>query len=107
MEFGENPLTLTMGEIVANDSALPEERRVDALVTRGREIAPTLVNIVERALDPGPFILGEAFSAADIMLGFGLNIARYLDYVSDSTPRVRDYCDRLAERPALSRALAA
>ncbi len=104
MDFAENPLTVIMGETVAHESALPEGRRIPALVERGREIGPDLVRVVERALDPGPLILGEAFSAADIMLGFGLNIAKYLGYVTDETPRVRDYCDRLAERPAYSRA---
>jgi glutathione S-transferase len=104
MQFGENPLALIMGEVVANEMALPEDRRVPALVERGRELAPALVKIVERALDPGPFILGDAFSAADIMLGFGLNIARYAGYVNDMTPRVSAYCERLAARPAYARA---
>lgn len=104
LQFGENPLTVIMGELVANEVALPEDQRVPALVERGREQAPALVKIVERALDPGPFILGDAFSAADIMLGFGLTIARYAGYVNDTTPRVSDYCERLTARPAYTRA---
>lgn len=107
MAFGENPLTVTMGEIAANDFALPEERRVPALVERGRELAPALVRIVERALDPGPYVLGESFTAADIMLSFGLNIAQYLGFVDDATPRTRDYCARLMARPAYQRAVEA
>ena len=104
LQFGENPLTVIMGELVANEMALPEDQRVPALVERGRELAPALVKIVERALDPGPFILGDAFSAADIMLGFGLTIARYAGYVNNTTPRVSDYCERLSARPAYARA---
>ena len=102
--YGENPLTVIMGEIAAHGGPIPEEMRVPALVDRGREIAPALVGVVERALGDAPYILGDAFSAADIMLGFGLNIARYLEFVGDETPRTRDYCDRLAERPAYQRA---
>jgi len=105
--FGENPLTVIMGEIAAHGGALPEEMRIPALVERGREIAPALVKVVERALGDGPFILGERFSAADIMLGFGASIARYLGFVNERTPRLCDYCDRLAERPAYQRALKA
>lgn len=104
--FGENPLTVIMGEIAAHGGPIPEEMRVPALVDRGREIAPALVGVVERALGDEPYILGEAFSAADIMLGFGLSIARHLEFVSDATPRCRDYCDRLAARPAYQRAVA-
>ena len=104
MDYGENPLTVIMGEVAAHGGALPEARRVPALVDRGRELAPALVNVVERELGDAPYILGEAFSAADIMLGFGLQIARHLAFVNDSTPRVRDYCDRLSARPAYQRA---
>jgi len=104
MDYGENPLTVIMGEVAAHGGAMPEEMRVPALVDRGRAIAPALVGVVERALGDRPYILGEAFGAADIMLGFGLNIARHLGFVCDETPRTRDYCDRLAARPAYQRA---
>jgi glutathione S-transferase len=105
MEFGENSLTVIMGEIAAHSGPIPEKWRVPALVDRGRAIAPTLVAIVEEALGGGPYILGERFSAADIMLGFGLGIARYLEFVSDATPRTRDYLERLTARPAYQRAV--
>lgn len=107
MEYGENPLTVIMGEIAAHSGPMPEERRIPALVERGREIAPSLVGVVERALDEGPWILGDAFCAADIMLAFGLHIAAHLGYVDDSTPRVRAYCERATARPAFQRAAAA
>lgn len=104
MEYGENPLTVIMGEIAAHSGPMPEERRIPALVERGREIAPSLVGVVERALQENEWILGDAFSAADIMLCFGLNIARYLGYVSEETPRTEAYCDRALARPAYQRA---
>ncbi len=106
MEFGENPLTVIMGEIAAHSGPMPEKWRIPALVERGRAIAPSLVAVVENALGVGPYILGERFSAADIMLGFGLGIARYLEFVNDATPRTRDYLDRLQARPAYQRAAA-
>jgi len=104
MAYGENPLTIIMGEVAARSGPMPDEMRIPALVDRGRDIAPALVNVVERALGNQPYILGEAFSAADIMLGFGLNIARFLGFVGDETPRCVAYCDRLMERPAYQRA---
>ena len=107
IDYGENPLTVIMGEIAAHTFAMPEDMRIPALVDRGREIAPALVNVVERALGAEPHILGEQFSAADIMLGFGLNIARYLGFVNEATPRTSDYCDHLAKRGAYQRAMVA
>ena len=86
---------------------MPDEMRIPALVDRGRSIAPALVRVIERALDRRPYILGEKFSAADIMLAFGLNIARHLGFVDEGTPRTLDYCERLTERPAYQRAAAA
>jgi glutathione S-transferase len=102
--YGENPLTIIMGEIAAHSGPIPEAMRIPALVDRGREIAPALVGVVERALDDRAYILGESFSAADIMLGFGLNIARHLGFVSGATPRTSAYCNRLAARSAYQRA---
>ena len=98
-----------MGEIVAHDGVLPPDRCIPALVERGRELAPDLIAIVEKALEGDTsgapeFILGDNFSAADIMLGFALNIAQYLGFVSESTPKTLAYCQRLTERPAFQRA---
>jgi glutathione S-transferase len=107
LEYGENPLTVIMGEIAAHSGPMPEKWRVPALVDRGREIAPSLVGVVERALGEQTWILGDAFSAADIMLAFGLIIADHLGYVNDETPRVRAYCERAMARPAFQRAAAA
>jgi len=106
MGFGENPLTVIMGEVAAHAGPMPEAWRVPALVTRGREVAPSLVAVVERALDGRPYILGDRFGAADIMLGFGLGIARHLDFVNAGTPRTLAYCERLFARPAYRRAAA-
>lgn len=106
MDFGENPLTVVMGETAAHAGPMPEARRIPALVTRGRALAPSLVAVVEQALAERPFILGEQFSAADIMLGFGLGIARHLGFVDEGTPRTLAYCDRLTARPAYQRAAA-
>lgn len=100
MGYGENPLTVIMGEIAAHGGPMPEKWRVPALVDRGREIAASLVEVVERALGDGDWILGDTFCAADIMLAFGLGIAGHLGYVNDETPRVRAYCERAAARPA-------
>lgn len=103
MEFGENALTVIMGEVAAHAGPMPEKWRIPALVERGRALAPSLVGVVEDALGDRPYILGERFSAADVFLGFGLGIARYLEFVNDATPRSRDYLARLQARPAYGR----
>jgi glutathione S-transferase len=60
------------------------------------------LNALEQAVAPGPFILGERFSAADVyvgsQIGYGL-LTRSLE------PRqaFREYHERLTERPAYKR----
>tara|TARA_R110000823_G_scaffold27609_8_gene80352 strand:+ start:11130 stop:11741 length:612 start_codon:yes stop_codon:yes gene_type:complete len=106
LDYGENPLTVIMGEIAAHSGPMPEDRRIPALVERGREVAQSLVDVIERALGSQQWILGESFSAADIMLLFGLMIADHLGYVTDATPRVRAYLERGMARPAFQRSVA-
>ena len=105
MAYGENPLTIIMGEIAAHGGPMPEEMRIPALVDRGKEIAPSLVGVVERALDGQEYVVGDRFTAADIMVQFGLNIAGYLGFVSEATPNCRAYCERIATRPAYQEAV--
>lgn len=106
LEFGENPLTVIMGEIAAHSGPMPAERQIPALVARGEEMAPNLVAIIEDALGDQQWIVGDEFSAADIALIFGLMIADYLGFVTDSSPRVRAYLARGMARPAFQRAAA-
>ena len=104
MTFAEGALAVTMGEIAAHSAYLPDSRRIPALVDRGNELAPQLIAIVEQALSDKSYIVGEIFTAADIMLAFALNIARHLDFVNESTPNCLAYCQRLEQRPAYLRA---
>lgn len=72
---------------------------------RGR--ARTTLEQVERTLEGRPYILGEDFSAADVMLGFTLWAARYLEALDDGLPNCTAYLDRLLARPAARLAFAA
>lgn len=60
---------------------------------------------LDPALERGPFILGERFSAADIMLGTSLHWADKAGGLSDA-PLLKAYHDRLAARPAFQKTLA-
>jgi glutathione S-transferase len=53
---------------------------------------------------PGPFLLGEAFSAADVMLGSLLSIALLNSRIPDPPAKLVAYAARLGERPAFKRA---
>lgn len=52
-----------------------------------------------------PFIAGDQFTAADISCGYAAGLARFLGVEDRLEPAVRDYCQRLTERPAFQRAM--
>jgi glutathione S-transferase len=54
---------------------------------------------IEQALSNGPFILGDKFSAADVVMGSTLFFATMFGAIPKEG-RVKDYVDRIAARPA-------
>src|SRR5207253_2616359 len=64
---------------------------------------PTVYRILDELFSNGPWILGERFSAADVMLGSLLSIALFNQRLPQ-TPPVKAYNDRISARPAYQRA---
>jgi len=66
----------------------------------------TTVNAIVQALQPGPWLLGERFSAADVLWGNALRWVTGFGMV-EATPVVADYIARVMSRPAERRTLEA
>lgn len=66
----------------------------------------TTINAITSALQPGPWLLGERFSAADVLWG---NALRWLTGFGmlEATPVIADYVARGMARPAEQRAIKA
>jgi glutathione S-transferase len=63
-------------------------------------------DVVEVAVRTGPWLLGERFSAADVMIGLDLHFGIDIFKLVPSRPALRAYVDRCLARPALQRAKA-
>ncbi len=63
-------------------------------------------DVLEEALATGPYLLGEKFSAADIMIGADLHFGIDIFKLVYPRPALRAYVDRCLARPALQRAKA-
>ena len=63
----------------------------------------TVIETVEAALSGGPWLLGERFSAADVMLGSVLAMAMHNELLP-ANEAIEAYQQRLAARPAYQRA---
>jgi len=102
----------------ANGSMLPSQMRLMFLNMAGgddedprarfiRDRAETPWKMVEQRLGEAPYFAGDAFTAADIIMGFNLTTMRAFagrdlaDY-----PNIKAYLARIGARPAYKRAMA-
>jgi len=76
------------------------------LVRDARQRVHDTLRQVETALAGRAWLVGEAFSAADVMMGFTLQAADLLGLLPEELVGVKGYLARLQARPALARALA-
>jgi glutathione S-transferase len=65
----------------------------------------TVMAVVAEAVEPGPYLMGEQFTAADVVLGSTLRWGMMFG-VLPKRPEFVAYVGRLEQRPALKRAVA-
>lgn len=75
------------------------------LVADARARVRTTLQQVEDALVNRNFLLGESFTAADVMMGFTLLAADRLGVLAEDQTNLRRYLQRLQARPALQHAV--
>lgn len=64
-----------------------------------------MLRVLSEALARGPWLLGERFSAADVLLGSYLDWGLSMNMI-EATPEIAAYVERLHARPAYQRHLA-
>jgi glutathione S-transferase len=89
-------------EPAMTDRAFPrkEEPRRSTL---GYGDLDTVIDVAAMAVAAGPYLLGEQFTAVDVVLGSTLRWGTMFKLVPER-PEFSAYIDRLNERPALKRA---
>lgn len=65
----------------------------------------TVMDVVTQGLTPGPYLLGERFTAADVVVGSTLRFGVAFKLLPE-IPEIVAYIERLMARPALQRVLA-
>jgi glutathione S-transferase len=65
----------------------------------------TVMNVVAKAVEPGPYLMGEQFTAADVVIGSTLRWGMLFGLLP-ARPEFVAYVGRLEQRPALQRATA-
>ena len=65
----------------------------------------TCMNVVAKAVDKGPWIMGEQFTAADVVIGSNIRFGTMFKLIPER-PEFTAYAARIAARPAAQRAAA-
>ena len=92
-------------KVFMNTVRRPEAERRAHEVEEGRTDFAQMATVLTQALGSGPFLLGETFTAADVMIGSVVGWARGLKLL-DQHPALVEYSRRLTARPAYRRATA-
>lgn len=106
VHFSEATLQRQLDQVFEHEHAQAEAERIPGEAAKARQRGSEALGLVERALDPGPFLLGSDFSGADIMLGYTLLSAKHLGVLTPAFPNTNRYLELLVTRPALRKAIA-
>ena len=85
------------------DRAMKREGGNPAMLPYGD--TATTIDALAGALKKGPYILGDTFSAADVVIGSGARWMLQFKLLPER-PEFTSYVERLSQRPALQRAMA-
>ena len=90
-------------QIFMNTVMLPEEKRSGAAVDEARKTFSGVANTLTQALTSKPYLLGNDFSAADVMIGSTLAWGSFMGLIAGQSV-LEDSVKRVSERPAYLRA---
>jgi glutathione S-transferase len=105
LHFAEGTAYLPLGVMVWLTRYRDDAEKHVSLLEDLRHRAAGGMAFLEQHMGDGPWLLGEEFSAADVMTGFTLTAARNLGVLDDRYPALMAYFGRIESRPAYQRAV--
>lgn len=106
VHFAEATALPPVSDIVRHTLTLPEEQRIPAVALEASGRAASVLKALEQVLAGKTYLLGDRFSAADIMMGYSLALMKWFGILGEGYPNLTGYMDRLEQRPAFQKALA-
>ncbi len=105
LNFGEATLMQPVAEVIVNKLFRPEEHQHQFSIDNGTKNFSDMARVIDGVLANSDYIVGDAFTAADIVTGYSLNVADMLGLISaiDGIAHLRDYIDRLRSREAFKK----
>jgi len=102
--FAEATLIRPLG---TNRFARHKGESAEELVAEAVEKTRSSISVVESAIADRDYLLGPVFGAADIMMGYSLELLASLKVLDDRYPACQTYLNRLRVRDAFERAMKA
>lgn len=100
LHFAESTAFPPLGIVVWLSRYRDDAAQNAKLLADARERVEAGLGYVERTLEGGDYLVGGAFTAADIMMGFTLQAATILGLMDDRYPRLQQYLERITDREA-------
>jgi len=103
---GEATLTPPLAALAQHTMLRPPERRLAVVAAEAVETFLARTKVLSRVLGGRHYLLGDDFTAADVMVGYALHLASLMSLVDATPADVQAYWKRLTERPSYQRAIA-
>jgi glutathione S-transferase len=105
-QFGVDVLEGALWTAAKNTFILPEEIRVPAVKEVCKMEFQRGLDVLEQRLGDGPYVMGETFTIADIIIGHCSGWAVFAKFDLPREGPVHDYFKRLRDRPAFKSLMA-
>ncbi len=106
IEFGETKLMDPLSQWLQHSQLLPEAERNADTAAKGRTAFAYFAAKVDDAVTDRDYLLGDTFTAADIVVGHALFVAEQYGAFPSSCAHLAAYYERLRARPAFQAAAA-
>ena len=105
LNFGEATLMQPIAEVIVNKLFRPEEHQHQFSIDNGTKNFSDMARVIDGVLTNSDYLVGDDFTAADIVTGYSLNVADMLGLISaiNDIAHLRDYIDRLRSREAFKK----
>lgn len=100
LHFGEATLMGAMANIVQHSYHLPEEERDPRTLARAKRQLNHYSHVLEDELGQHDYLVGDEFTAADIVVGYVFYLAKLFKVFPDDCPKLTAWFDKLQARPA-------
>jgi glutathione S-transferase len=95
----------TLARPLGLNGLLTRQADRQSVAAEAEQKARVCLEVIDQAVADRAFLLGPAFGAADVMMGYSLELLAALKVLDDRYPNARAYLDRLRLREAFARAM--